>query len=453
VEHDAMDIWDCVAGCVRDVLGRRPEVSVMCIGITNQRETALAWDAETSLPLHNAIVWQCRRTADRCAELTASPGVAEAIRRICGLPVDAYFSATKFEWLLRNVPGIGAAARRGGLRLGTVDSWLLWRLTGGMVHATDCTNAARTMLYDIERQSWSGELTNLFGVPMAALPEVRRSTGTFGVTSAVPGLADGIPITGVAGDQQAALFGQACFAPGSTKNTYGTGAFVLMNTGTERPRGDARLITTLGCGADGSPVYVLEGSIFTAGAVVQWLRDGLHLIDSSVVSQSLAELVPDNGGIYFVPALAGLGAPFWDSRARGMITGITRATSKEHIVRAALESMCYRTRDVVDAMTENCGLVLCELRVDGGACANDFLCQFQADMLGVSVVRPRDIETTARGAAYLAGLGSGFWSDVTELERTQQIDRTFVPAMDPERRARLYAEWLRALRCATWECD
>ena len=448
VEHDPLDIWDCVAGCIRDVLRSRPHASVACVGLTNQRETAVAWDAETSQPLHNAIVWQCRRTAARCAELNADAQVAGLIRRLTGLPVDAYFSATKFEWLMRNVPAVAGRARSGTLRLGTIDSWLLWKLTGTELHGTDHTNAARTMLFDIDQRAWSDELTALFGIPREALPEVHASSGLFGVTTGGSALPDGIPISGVAGDQQAALFGQACFAPGTAKNTYGTGAFVLMNAGSERPRGNPKLITTLGCGVDGGPVYVLEGSIFTAGAVIQWLRDGLRLIDSAGVSQTMAEAVDDNGGVYFVPGLVGLGAPYWDSETRGMITGISRGTTREHIVRAALESMCYRTKDVVDAMVEDCGLPLVELRVDGGASANDFLCQFQSDILGVRVVRPVDVETTARGAAYLAGLGIGFWRDVFELEGALAVDRAFVPAMADQRRQQLYSEWMSAVRRA-----
>lgn len=448
VEHEPLEIWDSVVECVSDVLARMPEASVVCIGITNQRETAVAWDAETSLPLHNAIVWQCRRTADRCSALSAQGATAEFVRRTTGLPIDAYFSATKFEWLLRNVPAVADAAGRGTLRLGTIDSWLLWKLTGSSSHMTDYTNAARTMLFDIDRLCWNEELLSLFGIPRAALAEVRGSSGDFGMTAAGCGLPAGIPISGVAGDQQSALFGQACFAPGTAKNTYGTGAFILMNAGARRPTGDPCLITTLGCGTGGAPVYVLEGAVFTAGAVLQWLRDGLNLFDSAAVSQAMAEEVADNAGVYFVPALAGLGAPYWDSGARGMITGITRATTRQHVVRAALEAMCYRTRDVVDAMVRDAGLPLTELRIDGGASANDFVCQFQADILGVRVVRPRDVETTARGAAYLAGLGSGFWSSVAQVEGALTIERVFVPSMAEERRCTLYEEWKRAVRRA-----
>jgi glycerol kinase len=448
VEHDPLDIWDCVTGCIRDVLASHPSVSLACIGITNQRETAVAWDARTSRPLHNAIVWQCRRTSDRCAALSADTDTCDGIRRTTGLPVDAYFSASKFEWLLHNVPAVRTCAGRGTLRLGTIDSWLLWKLTGGTAFATDYTNAARTMLFDIDRRTWSADLLSLFSIPAPSLAQVRPSSSAFGTTVEGYGLPCGIPITGMAGDQQAALFGQACFTPGTAKNTYGTGAFVLMNGGERRPLGDPRIITTLGCDALGAPVYVLEGAIFTAGAVLQWLRDGLRVIDSAKESQAMAESVADNGGVYFVPALVGLGAPYWDSEARGMITGITRGTGKQHVVRAALEAMCYRTKDVVDAMVQDCGLPLVEMRVDGGASANDFLCQFQADMLGVKVVRPRDVETTARGAAYLAGLGAGFWADVAEIEGALDIDRSFVPSIDEDTRRRLYDEWLGAVRRA-----
>jgi len=435
-------------GCVRDVLGHAPRPTIASIGISNQRETVVAWDADTSEPLHNAIVWQCRRTAERCAQLNADERVARAIRSTTGLPVDPYFSATKFEWLLQNVPAVEQAAIRGTLRLGTIDSWLIWKLSAGSAHATDYTNAARTMLFDIDRLCWSDDLVSLFGLPPSALPRVSGSMETLAVSAGGSRILSGISIAGVAGDQQSALFGQGCFAPGTAKNTYGTGAFVLMNAGERRPKGNPHLITTLGCGTSGRPVYVLEGAIFAAGAVIQWLRDALNLLDSADVSQQMAEQVDDNGGVYFVPALAGLGAPYWDSGARGMITGITRGTKKQHVVRAALESVCFRTRDVIDAMVEVAGLPLTELRIDGGASANDFVCQFQADLLNASVVRPRDIETTVRGAAYLAGLGVGFWHDVSELEGTVAIERVFAPSMPQDQRERLYSEWTRAVRRA-----
>lgn len=446
VEHDPVEIWDCVVDCIGNALSMVPGVSIACIGITNQRETIVAWDSSRGEPLHNAIVWQCRRSAERCAEINRDSYAREKIRGVTGLPVDAYFSATKVEWLLSTVPEVRSCAQRGTLRFGTVDSWLLWKLSGGVVHATDYTNAARTMLFDIGRLAWSDEMLSLFGVPLSALPAVQPSSGVYGITVSGYGLPSGIPITGVAGDQQAALFGQACFDRGTAKNTYGTGAFILMNVGEERPVADRRLITTLGCGVSGAPVYVLEGAIFTAGAVIQWLRDGLGLLESAEASQQMAQAAPDNGGVYFVPALVGLGAPYWDSAARGAIIGITRGVTRNHIVRAALEAMCYRTKDVIDTMSVDTGLALQELKVDGGASANDFLCQFQADVLGARVVRPQDVETTARGAAYLAGLGSGYWSSVQQLESALVVDRIFLPLMCEQRRRQLYTEWMDAVR-------
>ncbi|MFW6103029.1 MAG: FGGY family carbohydrate kinase, partial [Chloroflexota bacterium] len=443
--HDPEEIWESVVGCVRDVLEHVPHASVLCVGVTNQRETAVVWDGHTGEPLHNAIVWQCRRTADRCAEIGSQPEKRELIRHLTGLPVDAYFSATKVEWLLSKVPAVRNAASRGRLRFGTVDSWLLWKLTGGQVHATEPTNAARTMLFDIQRREWSRELCELFSVPLSALPDVLPSAGAFGQTAPGTGLPGGVPICGVAGDQQSALFGQACYRPGNAKNTYGTGAFLLMNAGTSRPADNGHLITTLGCGASGETVYVLEGAIFTAGAVIQWLRDGLGLLESAEASGEMAESVLDNGGVYFVPALVGLGAPYWDSDVRGAICGITRGTTRNHIVRAALEAMCYRTREVIDAMSSESGLSITELRVDGGASKNDFLCQYQADVLGIDVVRPKDVESTARGAAYLAGFGYGVWGNAGELERFLDIDRVFSPAMDEVRVEQYWRGWLRAV--------
>ena len=451
VEHDPLELWASVVECVSDILARVPDASVLCIGVTNQRETAVVWDGVTGEPLHNAIVWQCRRTADRCAELRSQPEGKELIRRLTGLPVDAYFSATKVEWLLSKVPAVRNAASRGRLRFGTVDSWLLWKLTAGQVHATEPTNAARTMLFDIQRRQWSRELCELFSVPLSVLPEVLPSAGVFGETGPDVGLPAGVPVSGIAGDQQAALFGQTCYRAGDAKNTYGTGAFVLMNAGTSRPADDGRLITTLGCGPSGEPVFVLEGAIFTAGAVIQWLRDGLGLLDSAEVSGEMAEQVPDNGGVYLVPGLVGLGAPYWDSEVRGAICGITRGTTKNHVVRAALEAMCYRTREVIEAMASESGLPIAELKVDGGASANDFLCQYQADVLGIDVVRPKDVESTARGAAYLAGLGCGIWGNAAEFERFLDIDRVFSPTMDKVRVEQYWREWRKTVeqvRCS-----
>ena len=446
VEHDPLEIWHSIGECIRDVVASAPDCSIACIGITNQRETTIAWDANTGEPLHNAIVWQCRRTADRCSELNSAEELRKTIARTTGLPVDAYFSATKFEWLLQNVAAVRNSAQRGTLRFGTVDSWLLWKLTGGAVHATDYTNASRTMLLNIDSVSWSDDLLTMFGVAPSSLPEVRNSSGLFGTTAGDCGLPSGIPISGMAGDQQSALFGQACFLPGMAKNTYGTGAFVLLNAGEKRPRGDGRLITTLGCGVEGAPVYVMEGAIFTAGAAIQWLRDGLGILASASDSHELAESVSDSAGVCFVPALVGLGAPYWEPDSRGAILGLTRGTTRAHIVRAALEAMCYRTKDVIDTMIDASGLVVEELKVDGGASANDFVCQFQSDILDARVVRPVDVETTARGAAYLAGLGSGFWSSVDELVGALAIDHVFTPAMSFARRERLYGEWTAAVR-------
>jgi len=449
VEHDPMELWTNVVGCVRDVLGCTPGARVVCIGVTNQRETVVVWDGSTGEPLHNAIVWQCRRTAGRCEEINRDEALRSTIRRITGLPVDAYFSASKIEWLISNVADIRAAAASGRLRIGTVDSWLVWNLTGGAAYATDFTNAARTMLFDIQRRHWSPELCELFSVPVAALPAVLPSTSDFGSTVSGFGLPAGIPVRGVAGDQQAALFGQACYTPGMAKNTYGTGAFVLLNAGHTRPVDNGRLITTLGCGASGDPVFVLEGAIFSAGSVIQWLRDGVQLLDSAAASQDMAKAVPDNGGVYFIPALVGLGAPYWDSDVRGLVCGITRSTTKNHVVRAALEAMCYRTREVIEVMTAESGLHIPELRVDGGAAANDFLCQFQADILGINVVRPKDVESTARGAAYLAGLGCGIWSSVEALDGFLEVDRVFHPEMDCTLSQRYWHGWKSAIARAT----
>jgi len=445
VEHDAEEIWMSVVACIDDVRTRVPDADIQSVGITNQRETTVVWDSRTGQPLHRAIVWQCRRTAERCYELNRNESKRTRIGRITGLPIDAYFSATKLEWLLDNVAAVRNSAQLGTLRFGTVDSWLLWKLTGGRTHATDYTNASRTMLLDIERLSWSDELLREFGVPAGALPDVRMSSGEFGRTAGGCALLPGTPIAGVAGDQQSALFGQACFRPGMAKNTYGTGAFVLLNAGESRPRMDTRLITTLGCGASGKPVFVMEGAIFTAGAAIQWLRDGLGILASAADSRELAQSVKDSGGVYFVPALVGLGAPYWDPDARGAILGITRGTTRAHIVRAALEAMCFRTKDVIDTMAEASGLVVGELKVDGGASANDFVCQFQADMLGARVVRPVDVETTARGAAYLAGLGTGFWGSVDELTGALAIDRVFRPGLSRGKAMRLYAGWTAAV--------
>ncbi|HEX6989262.1 MAG TPA: glycerol kinase GlpK [Bacillota bacterium] len=452
VEHDPADIWDSqlqVARAVIDEAGAAPG-DIAAIGITNQRETTLVWDRASGEPVHNAIVWQDRRTADLCGQLKAQ-GHEAAFRERTGLVVDPYFSGTKIAWLLENVPGLRPRAERGELAFGTVDTWLIWKLTGGRVHATDYSNASRTLIFNIHDHDWDGHLLGLLGIPRAMLPEARPSSGVYGET-APEVLGGAIPIAGVAGDQQAALFGQACFRPGMAKNTYGTGCFMLMNTGQRAVPSQQGLLTTIAWGVDGVVEYALEGSIFIAGAVVQWLRDELKIIQQAAETEALARSVDDTGGVYLVPAFVGLGAPYWDPYARGTLVGITRGTGRAHIARAALESIAYQTRDVLDAMQADSGINLEALRVDGGAVVNDFLMQFQADVLGVPVDRPVVNETTALGAAYLAGLAVGFWQDRGEIEQLWQRDRRFDPAMDETSRQALYRGWQRAVeRSQAWE--
>jgi glycerol kinase len=447
VEHDAKSIWDATLIAARAALDRAGMRARDCaaIGITNQRETTVIWDRRTMEPIANAIVWQDRRTAQRCDELRDHE---PAIRAQTGLVLDAYFSATKIEWLLRNTPGARERAARGELAFGTIDSWLIAKLTGGTVHATDYTNASRTMLYDIYQHDWSEQLLALFNVPRPLLPDVRPSSGRFGTGVLFQ---DEIPVSGVAGDQQAALFGQACFEPGMTKNTYGTGSFVLMNVGDTAPPPPDGLLVTIACGPGGHRVYAMEGSIFVTGAAIQWLRDGLGIISQASETQDLATSVPDTGGVYFVPALTGLGSPRWDPYARGTIVGITRGTTRAHLARAAIEAIAYQTRDVVEAMARNAGVHPAELRVDGGASVMDLLCQFQADQLGVLVRRPQMQETTALGAAFLAGLAEGVWSSTDELQQTWRLDKEFHPSSpDPA----LYEGWTRALeRARGWARD
>ena len=435
VEHDAEEIWAVVRTTLNDVITAVGREDVAAIGITNQRETVVAWNRRTGKPYGTAIVWQDRRTADRCDALHAA-GHLPLVRDTTGLVLDPYFSATKFEWLLANreIPVDSELA------LGTIDAWLIWNLTGGTVHATDPTNASRTMLFDIRTLQWSTALCELFGVPMSALPTVMPSSGRFGVTES------GIPISGVAGDQQAALIGQACFTPGMAKNTYGTGSFVLLNVGPTCPPASEGMLTTVAWQlADGTVAYALEGAVFVTGAAIQWLRDGLGLIGSAAEIGPLAATVPDNGGVYLVPAFAGLGSPWWDPYARGTIVGITRGTSKAHIARAVVEAMAYQTRDVVEAMTAVSGTTLAALRVDGGASVMDMLLQMQADQLGVTVQRPKDQETTALGAAYLAGLAEGVWPSVDAINERWQIDATFVPEADRTLADLGHATWLRAV--------
>ncbi len=452
VEHDPEEIWSSQIEVARRALeqARLKAGDIAAVGITNQRETTVLWDRRTGQPVHNAIVWQDRRTAGFCDELKRT-GKAELIASKTGLVIDAYFSASKLLWLLDNVPGARERARRGELAFGTVDSWLLWKLTGGKLHVTDPSNASRTMLFNVRTGKWDEELLQLLNVPREVLPEVRSSSEVFGETAA--GVFDGpIRISGIAGDQQAALFGQNCFQRGMAKNTYGTGCFMLMNIGEEPTPSKHQLLTTVAWGTNGGTEYALEGSVFIGGAVVQWLRDGLRLIKSSAEVESLAASVPDCGGVYLVPAFAGLGAPHWDQYARGTITGLTRGTTSGHIARAALEGIAFQVADVLEVMREDSGIKLAELRVDGGASANNLLMQFQADILGVSVVRPKVVETTALGAAYLAGLAVGFWKDRATVEKGWQLDRRFEPSMSADEAAQRRQRWADALkRSREWE--
>ncbi|MDH5287880.1 MAG: glycerol kinase GlpK [Betaproteobacteria bacterium] len=446
VEHDPAEIWASQAGVLHAALAKAGigARDLAAIGITNQRETAVLWERGTGRPVHNAIVWQDRRTAGICDELREQ-GLAPMIAAKTGLVVDAYFSGTKLKWLLDNVPGARARAERGELAFGTVDSWLVWNLTGGDAHVTDASNASRTMLYDIHRGDWDDALCELLDVPRAVLPRVVASSGVC-ATASVEGAE--VPIAGIAGDQQAALFGQACHAPGLAKNTYGTGCFLLMNTGGKAVASHNNLLTTVAWRRDGATQYALEGSVFIGGAVVQWLRDGLRIIRHAADVEPLALTVPDNGGVYFVPAFAGLGAPHWDAYARGSLFGLTRGATGGHLARAALESIAYQSADVLHAMEKDAGITLAELRVDGGATASNLLMQFQADLLGVPVVRPKVHETTALGAAYLAGLAVGFWKSADDVKAKWQVDRVFEPAMPRERAAQLQGEWQRAVERA-----
>ncbi|MBI4354953.1 MAG: glycerol kinase GlpK [Candidatus Omnitrophica bacterium] len=447
VEHDPHDILRITWAAIRQALShaRLHPTQIAAIGITNQRETTILWDRRTGRPLANAIVWQCRRTAPQCDDLKRR-GHAETIHAKTGLVVDAYFSATKLQWLLRHVPGAASRARHGHLAFGTVDAWLLWHLTGGRVHATDYTNASRTMLYNIRRFAWDRELLRLFGVPASVLPAVRPSSGLFGTTARIGPLPAGLPIAGIAGDQQAALFGHGCVSSGAAKNTYGTGCFLLLHTGNRCVLSHRGLLTTLSCNADGTqPAYALEGSVFIAGAAIQWLRDGLQLIRRAAETEPIARATASTGGVYVVPAFVGLGAPYWDMGARGAILGLTRGTTRSVIVRATLEALAYQTKDVVDAMQREAKVRLRELEVDGGATANNWLMQFQADLLGVPVVRPRVIAATAQGAAALAGRAIGWWPRPHTVGAFHRVDRVFRPRMVPRERAALYQGWQQAV--------
>ncbi len=428
VEHDPMEIWASEAAVIAEAISKIGinGKDIVAIGITNQRETTIVWDAETGKPVHNAIVWQDRRTSAFCDELKAR-GLTDKIRQKTGLIIDAYFSGTKIKWILDNVPGARERAEAGKLRFGTVDSWLVWQLTKGEVHITDVTNASRTMLFNINTLQWDKEMLELLGIPASMLPEVKSSSEVYGHTKTTI-FAHEVPIAGIAGDQQAALFGQMCTSPGSVKNTYGTGCFLLMNTGTKPILSKNKLLTTVAWKIGDTVNYALEGSIFVGGSVVQWLRDGLGIIRSSSEIEALASSVPDNGGVYFVPALTGMGAPYWDQDARGTICGLTRGATAAHIARAALEGIAFQTMDIVSAMEKDAGVKLAELKVDGGASRNNLLMQFQSDVLGASVVRPKVTETTGMGAAYLAGLAVGFWDSPEEIRSQWQADRTFTPS-------------------------
>ncbi len=453
VEHNAEAIWETQLKVAQNVLKKNgiEAKEIAGIGITNQRETTLIWDKKTGKPIHNAIVWQDRRTADICDQLKADQ-YEDYIRQTTGLVVDAYFSGTKVKWLLDQVDGARGRAKKGELLFGTIDSWLVWKLTGGKKHITDYSNASRTMLYNIHDLHWDKKLLEILDIPAEVLPEVRPSSEVYGETE---GHLFGAPIAvgGIAGDQQAALFGQACYEKGMAKNTYGTGCFMLMNTGKSAVTSKAGLLTTIAWGIDGEVYYALEGSVFIAGAAIQWLRDGLKIIDESPDSEYYAMKVTDTGGVVVVPAFAGLGAPYWDMYARGAIFGLTRGTTKEHLIRATLNSLAYQTKDVLDAMEKDANTVLKTLRVDGGACANNLLMQFQSDILGVEVQRPKVIETTALGAAYLAGLSTGFIS-MDEIEQRWQLDKTFQPEMDRDHRDKLYRRWKKAVkRVMDWDKD
>ena len=450
VEQDPMEIWSSQYSVLTEAVaqtGIEPE-EIAAIGITNQRETTILWDKATGRPIHNAIVWQCRRTAPQCEALKADTGLVEHIKEHTGLLIDAYFSATKIQWILDHVDNARQLAREGRLLFGTVDTWLLWKLTGGKVHLTDCTNASRTMLFDIRRQCWDEHICQALNIPMNILPEVADSSQGYGT---VQFQGAEIPVSGIAGDQQAALFGQTCFLPGQAKNTYGTGCFLLMNTGDRLYRSRNGLLSTIAVRLNGKVSYALEGSVFVGGAVIQWVRDELRFLSEARDAEYYASKVPDTGGVYLVPAFTGLGAPYWDMYARGALVGITRGTSREHIIRAAQESIAYQSYDLAAAMEKDTGIPLAQLNVDGGASRDGFLMQFQADILNKPVCRPVIRETTAIGAAFLAGLAVGFWKDLDELRAVRALDRQFVPAMEEDRRRALLAGWHKAVgRSLDW---
>lgn len=448
VEHDPLEIWSSQLSVAVEAMGKIgvDASQIATIGITNQRETTIVWDKKTGKPIYNAIVWQCRRTADMINELTEK-GFDKVIKEKTGLIPDAYFSGTKIKWIMDHVEGARKRAQAGELLFGTVDTWLIWNLTKGKVFVTDYTNASRTMLFDIYKRQWDDEILKELSIPECMLPEVKPSSCLYGTTDETV-IGGEIPISGAAGDQQAALFGQCCFEEGETKNTYGTGCFLLMNTGEKAIRSENGLLTTIAASTDEKVCYALEGSVFVAGAAVQWLRDEMRMIKNSAQSQEYAEAVEDTDGVYVVPAFTGLGAPYWNPYARGMMVGLTRGTKKEHIIRATLESLAFQTYEVIEAMQKDSGIALKSLKVDGGASANDFLMQFQADILSEAVLRPECIETTALGAAYLAGIAVGFWKDTEEVRENWALSKTFMPAMSEEKRKEKVKGWKRAVRCA-----
>lgn len=465
VEHDPEEIWNATLQAIDALFEKENALNIVALGIANQRETTLVWDRKTGEPIYPAIVWQCRRTADQCA-LLEKQGIAEEIREKTGLVIDAYFSGTKIAWILDHVSGARERAERGELAFGTIDTWLLWKLTDGEVHKTDYTNASRTLLFNINTLSWDEALLEILNVPRAILPEVCPSASNFGTANFYRNFwletfgknisLDGIPITGIAGDQQAALFGQLCIEPGMAKNTYGTGCFLMLNTGTEKVSTKTGLLTTLACSLDEAPVYALEGSVFVAGAAVQWLRDGISIIKNASETEEIASRIPDSGEVFVVPAFTGLGAPYWDAEARGAILGLTRGSTREQIIRATLESIAYQSADVVRAMLTDAEITLEALRVDGGAAANNFLMQFQADILGINVERPAQIESTGLGATYLAGITAGVWNGIKEIEanRTEQAKledsafkaRVFSPQIDAKQRDEKLAQWKKAVQ-------
>lgn len=450
VEHDPMEIWSSQLAVAMEAMGKigAHYSDISAIGITNQRETTIVWDKETGEPVYNAIVWQCRRTADQIEQLKKA-GWGEKIRERTGLIPDAYFSGSKISWILDHVEGARERAERGELLFGTVDTWLIWNMTKGCIHVTDYTNASRTMLFDIHRMCWDEEILEYFRIPRSMLPDVKPSSCIYGYTSSDV-MGGKIPIAGAAGDQQAALFGQCCFEPGQMKNTYGTGCFLLMNTGTQAVHSEQGLLTTIAASCRDEVHYALEGSVFVAGAAVQWLRDEMRMVRSASQTEEYCMEAADTGGVYVVPAFAGLGAPYWDQYARGMITGVTRGTSKEQFIRATVESMAYQVHDLVEAMQKDSGIQLKHLKVDGGASANNFLMQFQADILGASIIRPECIETTALGAAYLAGLAVGYWKNKDEICKNWKAARVFESTMGEEKRQRLIRGWKRAVKCAMY---